>query len=555
MRILSVSIAHDSGACLYEDGKVLYFFKEERLSRKKRDRFPVLSIEKIFSLNNKDIDIVVLCPVTHDDSATETILSILYKNKHVTEKTKIINLANNHHLQHASLAFYNSGFDSANVIVADRNGSIFFEGARESESIFYASYPDNFQTIYKSFWLYNNYAQEQIENWSKEYGIEADAHSLFGIVKVYEAATTMIGENALENGKTMGLSAYGDKQKEFPNFFVNDTNIPNDFYFSHIMHRSGNYQSIYKFNKKILQKEFSENNYQDYADVAWQVQKQTQNALKYLVERSLKKTKNKNVVLTGGYALNVVANQFLIKTFPEINFYFEPLADDTGNCIGGAMLSYREESKDTKINKIVDTFFHGQNHSLHNISGKTFRVEDVAKFILRDKSIAIYNELAEAGPRALGNRSILFNAMNPNAKNIVNVIKKREWYRPFALSVLEEDAEQYFNMMSIKESPFMTVSFDALEQTKNLFPGVVHVDGSCRIQTVNKDQGILFEILSELKKISGHGVVLNTSFNLAGEPLVETPESAIDVLNNSNLEAVWFPEILTAVFRKEDNEI
>lgn len=551
MLTLGISFAHDSGVCLYEDGNIISFFKEERLTRKKRDKSPMLSLLKTINKIEKNIDCIAICPVLPTNY--DIIFSILSKNGYKTDNIKIFDLSNDHHLQHASLAFYNSGFSEANIIVVDRNGSDWFNGARESETIFRASYPAQFDTLYKNFWIYHNYAQEHVFKWSAESGVEADAKSLFGLVKVYEAATTLIGQDPLENGKTMGLSAYGNKNKAFPDFFVNNTNIVNDFYFSHVTGKTQDYQSIYEDLKYLMNKEFSQNNYQEHADFSWQVQNQTQNALKYIVEKSLQKNNTKNIVLTGGYALNVLANNFLIKNFPEINFYFEPLADDSGNCIGGAMLAYRKETQDSTIIPIKNTFFHGEKYSLKNISGDRVKTDDVAKLILNNKSIAIYNGLSESGPRSLGNRSIIFNAMNPDAKALINKIKRREWYRPFAASVLESDANKYFNMLNLCKSKFMTVSFDAQDEAKKLFPGIIHIDGSSRIQTVDKDDGVLFDILLSIKKFSGHGIVLNTSFNLAGEPLVETPEDALRVLYNSQLDAVWFPEVSKIVFNKGQN--
>lgn len=543
-------MAHDSGVCLYEDGKILYFFKEERLTRKKRDKMPLMSLNKVLELNDKKIDAVVFCPVLMGENFQAFDLT-LEKYGHNLAEMKSYVLERDHHLQHASLAFFNSGFDKASVIVVDRNGSDWHEGARESETIFKASKKEGFSELYKSFWIYHNYAQEPIYAWGRANNVEVDARSFFGIVKVYESVTTLIGENALENGKVMGLSAYGNKKKEYPNFFVNQTNIPNDFYFSHETFNGLDYQSCFLDSKNHIKKEFSKKNYQDYADLAWQVQSQTQNALIFLVKKALKKFNTKNIVLTGGYALNVVANQLLAKTFPDVNFYFESMSDDSGNAIGGALLAYFNEMGASNIKPIESLFFHGTKHSLQGIGGQDFSVKDFAKGIFENKSIAIYNELAEAGPRSLGNRSIIFNAMNPNSKEIINLIKKREWYRPFALSVLESDADKYFEMMGLKKSPYMTISFDALDYAKDLFPGVVHVDGSCRIQTVGEDDGILFSVLQEIKKISGHGVVLNTSFNLAGEPLVETPEDALRVLNNTSLDAVWFPETKKAVIKNK----
>jgi carbamoyltransferase len=167
----------------------------------------------------------------------------------------------------------------------------------------------------------------------------------------------------------------------------------------------------------------------------------------------------------------------------------------------------------------------------------------IAKLLSEQKIIAVYNEQAEAGPRALGNRSILFDARNKKAKEIVNKIKKREWYRPFACSVLEEYARDYFNMYHLKNSPFMTISFPVLKNKLKIIPGVTHVDNSCRIQTVNKSIPHLYKLLNEFKKITNVPVLLNTSFNIAGEPLVESKEDAIKTFKESDIDVLWFPEL------------
>jgi carbamoyltransferase len=129
--------------------------------------------------------------------------------------------------------------------------------------------------------------------------------------------------------------------------------------------------------------------------------------------------------------------------------------------------------------------------------------------------------------------------LHPNAKEIVNKIKKREWYRPFAGIVLEEDANLYFEMGNIQSSPYMTISFPV---KTDLIPGITHIDGTCRIQTTSKQDGYLYELIQEFKKLSGVGMILNTSFNLAGEPLVETPEDAMKTIDNSDLDYLWFQE-------------
>jgi carbamoyltransferase len=161
------------------------------------------------------------------------------------------------------------------------------------------------------------------------------------------------------------------------------------------------------------------------------------------------------------------------------------------------------------------------------------------------KSVAVYYGKSEAGPRALGHRSILFDARNPNAKDLVNRVKNREWYRPFAAICLREDAEKYFELNDYENSKFMTVNFDAKSIAKEEIPGVLHVDNTSRIQLIEDESEPCHQLLVELKKRTGVGVLLNTSFNLAGKPLVETPEDAIWTLNNSPLDAVWFPSIET----------
>jgi carbamoyltransferase len=553
MQTLGITFSHDSGVCLYRDGEIVSFYKEERLSRKKRDKFPILSLTKCLNKVKGNIDAIAFGPILPEDEwMINRFISIIQKHEIDLSNTKIFNLVSEHHLQHAALAFYNSGFNNANVIVIDRNGSVFFDGGRESETIFYAEYPNNIKPIYKSFWIFNNYAQEKIERWGKKSGVSVDACSMYGIVKVYEAATTMIGQDALENGKTMGLSAYGNHSVFPNNFFVNSTNIPNDFYFSHkTLIDDGDYQTIYRqLAEKLTPEKFSKNNYLPYANLASAVQKQTEDAVCFLVEKAYSMNKNKNIVLTGGYALNVVCNKKLIEKYPELNFYFEPLADDSGNCIGAAMFAYRMISNDSTIFPISNTFFHGEIEKNYN-RGRSCTVKDIADLIFEDKVIAVFNGLAEAGPRALGNRSILFNPWNKNGKDRVNEVKKREWYRPFAASVLEEDAANIFNMLDQKNNPYMTISFDINDNFIGMFPSIEHVDKTCRIQTVDRSIHHMYNLLSEIRNRKGYGIILNTSFNLAGEPLVESFEDAIKTMKRSSIDAVWFPETSRIIFKDD----
>jgi carbamoyltransferase len=444
-----------------------------------------------------------------------------------------------HHLSHASLAFYNSGFEQALVFVIDRDGTVIDDAMREAETVFEVSYPCTFKTLHKNFWVHDLTAwhhgtHQKIKSQRHSY----NADTVMSTVKIYESATTLINEKPLENGKTMGLAAYG-KDKPFVNFYENGR--PVDRLFSHGPFVLENYYStIFREYLERKTKKVTEQNYEFYADYAYQVQKQTQEFVLNFIKEWVNKTGIKKVCLTGGYGLNVVCNGYLIEKLPEVEFYFEPLADDSGNSIGAAMHLYRHVSQDKTIHKIKDTFVHGVLEDF-DVEGDQCSALDIAEFLSKQRTVAVFNGLAESGPRALGNRSILFDPRHPRAKDIVNTIKNREWYRPFAAMILEEDFDEYFETNGLTKSEFMTISFKC--KKPEAIPGVVHVDGSCRVQTVSKSIPHIYELLTEFKKITGCPVLLNTSFNLAGEPLVESVADAINTFDNSKLNVIWFPEV------------
>ena len=525
MLVLGISPAHDASIALIRDGQLELFLKEERLSRKKRDKFPFLSLLKVKEyLGSEKLDYCVLgSPTPGDFVQVEVFCEKLFN-------IKVETLCHQHHLQHTALAFYNSGFEESLVFVIDRNGSLISD-MRESESVYYAKYPCSFFELYKTFWAYNP-SQKYINYLSKKNPTgEYFCSSSYNVTKVYESATSSIHQHPLENGKTMGLAAHGEDSK-YPNFFSGF--IPKDRYFTHK-------QTEFSENDKCVvlkgfDKDFSKEDYKEHADLAHQVQKQTQEVVLKLIKKFVDKTQVKNVCITGGYGLNVVSNSYYKEQLPDVNFFFEPLADDSGNSIGVALLKYRSLTNDSIPKPIGTTFFHGFEYP---IDGEETSIDDVVNYLIEGKSVATFFKKAEGGPRSLGHRSILFDPRNKDARDIVNLIKKREWYRPFAVACLEEDATSLFDM--VDKSPYMTMSFRSTDLAKELIPGVLHVDGSCRIQTVD-EENVLYPLLKKFKEKTGVGALLNTSFNLAGEPLVETPEDAKITFTNSTLDCVWFPE-------------
>ena len=499
MKVVALFSGHEASAVVLEDGVVKNYFREERYSRKKHDN----GIEHIYQMIlDSDPDYIILSTNYDEDEKRALIRKVNPRVKFIETKESV------HHLHHASLAFYNSGFDKALVVVVDACGGVVGDDEYEGESIYYAGYPCKFTPVYK-------------KNWTSENVIDDP-----NIGNLYNSAALAIGQTIDDCGKAMGLSSYGERIWEIK-FTLDRVNN----YFQ----ECPDFKDVMMGERDRYHIDITKDNYKKFADYCCEVQWHCQERVCELVDKYVKKTGVNKVCLSGGYAMNILTNYQLIKRFPEVEFYFEPLCDDGGNSIGAAMYAYRKLTQDMTVKPITTTAHHGIIHKTDLIDGEYAYENDIARLLYKNKSVAIFNGHAESGQRALGNRSILFNALNPDARDIVNRIKKREWYRPFAAIVLEEDAHLYFD--DVIPNPYMTVCFPV---KTDLIPGVTHVDKTCRVQTVST--GHLYDILLQFKQLSGHGILLNTSFNLAGEPLVETPEQAILTLCESDLDHLWFYE-------------
>ena len=496
MTILSVHLGHNSSICLLKNGQVKKYFLIERLTRKKYDYDEKVILSLVKNICQK-LKVNIICISNFNPPQGDNfIVTIFEECKNYNPNIKLV-LQQDHHLNHASIAFYNSKFDESLVIVADGSGSKIEDNLVEVESVFAFNREKN-TLIYKN-------VVESFSSWDLPWG-------KVGVGGLYDMASVLIGNTPDDCGKAMGLSSYGLPNKLFENLFLQ---------------QSPDIKPI----KKVEQ-----DNYQLHADFCYEVQQQTQKVIGDLIEDSIQKTGIKKVCISGGYGMNIVSNYYYLQRFPNVEFYFEPVCNDNGISIGAAMNTYVELTG--KIpNPIETTAFHGTHYDISSYKGTTTSIKDIANLLYQDKSIAVYTGFAEAGQRALGNRSIFFNSLNPNAKDIVNKIKKREWYRPFACVVLEEDSDIYFDMGRVKSSPFMTICFPVRQKYVKMLSGITHIDNTCRIQTVS--DGYLYELLQQFKKLSGHGILLNTSFNLAGEPLVETPVDAIRIINDSHLDYLW----------------
>ena len=538
MKILSIHFGHDSSVCLYDDSVVEKYFLVERFTGKKHDYDFYKILDKVFFNINEKIDIICISWIAlpiftfNYDYYENKIIPVIFDNYKKYNKNLKLIINSDHHLNHAFQSFYNSGFDESIVVVVDESGSFVEKNLVEVESIFLFD-KKNHRLLYKN--VVEKFSSSSLpwDNKFKPISTKYDHKNIFGIGGLYNIAAILTGNTQDDCGKAMGLSSYGTPNDYFKNLFLEKNKLNNDFFKNSSI-------EIKKFLKNPT-KNITKENYKLYADFCYEVQSQTQKSVGDLIEDYIEKTGIRKVCISGGYGMNIVANHYYLERFSDVEFHFEPICNDSGVSIGSAILTYTQLTKKTHT-PIETTSFHGIKYDVSSHKGKTTTIKEIANLLYLNKSIAVYSGLSEAGQRALGNRSIFFNALNLHAKDILNKIKKREWYRPFAAVVLEEDANIYFDMGKIKSSPFMTVCFPVRQKFIKIIPGVVHIDNTCRIQTVSKKHSYLYEILTEFKKLTGHGILLNTSFNLAGNPLVETPQDAINTLNNSCLDYLWFEE-------------
>ena len=337
------------------------------------------------------------------------------------------------------------------------------------------------------------------------------------------------GFHELDAGKVMGMASYGE---ELPISIYQDSLIDNElFYIGKDLHDTGVNFLFESFNDK--------------ADFAHTLQKQTQEYVAQYILHQIERTGCKNVCLSGGFFLNCVANYYYLSVLPkDVNLYIEPVSSDAGTSIGAAKYIYHEKTRDTTKRPLKSLYLGPRSDNMSQLYMENTRPTtpfEVADALADGKVVAIFQYRSEAGPRALGNRSILYDPRDPNAKEKINRIKKREEFRPFAASVMQEYANDWFDLRGMEESPFMMYAVEVLSDD---IPGVTHVDYSCRVQTVTVDQNFHFyQLLACFYEKTGVPILFNTSFNLAGECIVETPADAIRTMKNSEIDFLYFADL------------
>lgn len=564
MKILAVNPGHNGSIAYLEDGELKLYIEEERVTRQKYDGNPFKAISIIVQ---NGVDVLVLGGTHKGPQLTWTMedpfVSLVRK---FNPQVKVIDLHQNHHLGHAAGAFYNSGFDTAAAVIVDGAGSLQtlqkpqseegqklpdFEGF-ETESIFKCDINDE-EEIVKTVW--KGYGHNSTPPYEDEY---QKAGSNVTIVKAYEAVSHYLGFEYIEAGKTMGLAPYGKEDENIPDFFINDRGNKNLLIPNYPAGAFIDYPSNPYLARKYDPKEWH-NDPDKVTDIekniAWKVQQETQEAVCKLIEKAVKMTGEENIVISGGYGLNCVANYYYKERFPNLNIFIDPVSHDGGTTIGLAKFVYNNilKSQDEKPIKMpLNTLYLGLDQEIsgefiESVSNdfivESASPESIAQLIADKNIVTIFQGRAEAGPRALGNRSILYDPRDPDGKAVVNQVKGREWFRPFAGSMLQEDFEDWFETRGMTESPYMMYAMDFKLEKHGEVPAITHVDGTCRIQTVTSEQNEnYYNLIKAFKDITGVPILFNTSFNLAGEPLVENVFDALNTLLFSDLKYLYLPE-------------
>ncbi len=547
---------HDSAASLLKDGKVIAAVEEERFSRKKfDDGFPQMAIDwclKEAGIHPENIDMVAFYdkPVLKFERLLDNYIAVaprglysflnvipkwlhkrLWIKDEISRHLKGYNgeiIFTEHHLSHAAHAFFTSPFDEAAILTVDGVGEW-------STATFGTAYDTTIELTDDIRW----------------------PHSV-GLF--YSAFTYFLGFQVNEGEyKLMGLSAYG-KPKYHDLILENLIDLKNDGsirlnmkYFSFTYDKvmtNQNFSDLFGIPRRKEDSKAEQIHY----DIAASAQLVLEEILLSMVNHVHKKTDMKNLCFGGGVALNGVANYRILKEGPFENLHIPPSPGDGGSAIGCAQyLYYCYHKNKRKIEQnfqlIQNNVFVGPSYSgdeiksfleTNNIHYKFLEtkklLQTTAKMISEFNVVGWYQGKMEWGPRALGNRSILADPRHAKMKDILNEkIKHRESFRPFAPCILEEHTSEYFDIDVI--SPYMLLVAPVKKPEK--IPAVTHVDGTSRLQTVSKEiNSLYYDLINEFYKITGVPVVINTSMNVRGEPIVNTIEQAYNMIIKTDMDYI-----------------
>jgi carbamoyltransferase len=553
---------HDAGACLLRDGMLVAAAEEERFSRIKHDaRLPIEAANYCLDeagLNPEDVDFVIFYEkpllkferivagyaATYPRSASAFIKAMqawlgqkLWVRGQIRQALGYDGeiLFGEHHVSHAASAYFPSPFDEAAVLTADGVGE----------------------------WATTTLGVGR--------GIDLEVtdeirypHSL-GLL--YSAFTAFLGFEVNEGEyKVMGMAAYGRPTQVDQVRKV--IRLAEDGSFRLDMHYFGYHHGLRSIDRAFVDlfgppRPPGAELEQRYADIAASIQLVTEEAMLGLAQRARKLSGSTNLCLAGGVALNVLANARILRESGFREVWIQPAAGDAGGCLGAATYLYHTVLRNERRQR-MDTAYFGpcySNEEIHAFlerEGIAFtrltedRIAPTVAGLLADNSVVgWFQGRMEFGPRALGARSILANPTDPTMKDTLNAkIKHREAFRPFAPSTLLEAAPTYFEFGrpfadGATESPFMLLTARVRLDKQHLLPAITHVDGTARVQTVARSQNPLYySLIEEFGKLTGVPVLVNTSFNVQGEPIVCTPEEAFNSFAHTDMDYLMLGDAL-----------
>lgn len=540
---------HDVSACLLRDGEIAYAIAKERITREKhasgfyKDVIDYCLNAEGITLD--DVDLVVRncyilpVPEMEDRLLYQDMPGFLPEYERAdaknhpyfhTKSDKVVSIS--HHLAHAYSAFAVSPFEDGVVMIVDGVGSYrsdvnesFPESdaasplARESES-YYKFSGSNLECL-KKVWM------------EPDRGFFSDEfYNMPGLGALYSRASTYIFGDWNKCGELMGLAPYGRHGNVASLMQIKDNTLTVPRWTSEL-NKPYIMDTGQKWETSPLMKHWE--------DLAWRVQDDTEKVLLARAAWLRETTGAKNLCIAGGVALNCVANGRVARESGFENVWIQPAAGDDGIAIGCAYYGWIEILKQRR-NFVMDHAYVGRRYSddeiTQAISKPLVRIQttqiksddiarDTAKLLADQKVIGWFQDRSEFGPRALGNRSLIADPRKPEMKDILNSrVKHRQPFRPFAPIVLHERAKEVFE--GEEDSPFMLIAKNVRPEWRDKIPAIVHVDGTARVQTVREATNpALYRLLKEFDALTGVPVLINTSFNVKGEPIIETPRDAV----------------------------
>ena len=562
--ILGLNFLHsDTSACIFKNGKLIAAAEEERFTRLKHtSNFPINAIN--FCLNEAEIKFSDIDTVTiNSNPFTSFQKKILFTLKNFKRYKLAFKSISNIKKKVSLKKLISQNFDSENSF----KGKIRYVDHHISHILSSSSYSGFEKSVNLSIDGFGDFASAAWGT-SEQNKISIDSKVFFphsmGIF--YQSITQFLGFKKYgDEYKVMGLSSYGNPtyQKQLSKLLYN-TDEGYKLNLKYFIHQDQNifknnktgqieYFDLYSQELKNLigdERKFDDEINQRHMDIAKSAQVVYENTLFTLLTSLYQKYKIKNLTLSGGCAMNSVANGKILKKTPFEKVYISPNPGDAGGSIGSALFFLLEKGQ--KIENNINYAYLGSNYSDEDIEQvisqkdlkknffvKKYLDEDLYNFIsdqlCLSKIIGWFQGKMEWGARALGNRSILADARNPKIKDIINKkIKKRESFRPFAPAILEEFTSQWFEID--KDVPYMSEVYKILKNKVNDLPGITHVDGTGRLQTVTKSNNNKFySLIKNFYNKTNIPIVLNTSFN-ENEPIVESPGQAIDCFLRTNMD-------------------